>query len=111
MKKILLLIISLTFILSGCGVMESEFTVKLSGTPGMQVNGAYMVTTPSGASTSKSIEVTLPHEFKAKGNIISVNFQKHSEKGQLKLEVIKDGKVISKSDTSAAYGIVSAATN
>lgn len=112
MKKLVLITILLTFILSGCSATEpeSEFTVRLSGTTGMHVKGAYVLTTPEGTSTSKSAEIILPYELKIKGNILSVTYQKYTEEGQLSLELLKNGNVVSLKDTSAAYGVVIAGT-
>ena len=108
MKKLLLLTILLTFILFGCGQTkpESEFTIRLSGTTGMSVKGAYMLTTHAGTSTSKSDEITLPYELKIKGNLISVSYRKNIMEGQLDLELLKDGEVVSNTGTSEPYGLV-----
>jgi len=45
-----------------------------------------------------------------KGNIVSVVFQKQTESGTLKVEILCGGKVVNSSDTTAAYGVVSVAT-
>lgn len=110
MKKLFLLMMLLTLLVSGCGEPEaqSEFTVKLSGTPGMQIKGAYILTTPDGTSRSTFPEIVLPQEFKIKGTVLSVSYQKTTEEGELDLEVLKDGNVVSHSTTSAPLGLIGA---
>lgn len=92
-------------------IFSSDYTVKVSGTPGLRFSGSYMVVTASGKSESKSVDGEVPQSYQLSGSIVSVSFQKQSESGVLELQILKDGQVVSASDTSAAYGLVSAATN
>lgn len=88
----------------------SSYTVNVSGTPGLNFSGSYMVVA-SGKSESRSVDGVVPQSYQLKGNIVSVSFQKKSQGGVLEVKILKDGRVVSASDTSAAYGIVTAATN
>jgi len=92
-------------------IFSSDYTVKVSGTPGLGFSGSYMVVTASGKSESKSVDGKVPQTYQLSGSIVSVSFQKKSESGVLEVQILKDGRVVSASDTSAAYGVVSAATN
>jgi hypothetical protein len=92
-------------------IFSSDYTVKVSGTPGLSFSGSYMVVTASGKSESKSVDGKVPQSYQLSGSIVSVSFQKQSESGVLEVQILKDGRVVSASDTSAAYGVVSAATN
>ena len=69
-----------------------------------------MVVTSGGQSTSKSVDGVVPATYSVKGNIVSVVFQKQTESGTLKVEILRGGKVVNSSDTTAAYGVVSVAT-
>lgn len=111
MKKLFLLVLVVIFMLVGCtDLVKSNFTIRVSGTTALKFSGSYMTVTAGGSSTSKSVEGTVPAEYNVSGSIVSCSFQKQSEGGNLKVEIIKGGKVVSESETSAAYGVVSAAT-
>jgi hypothetical protein len=97
--------------LSSCaGLTESSFTIKVTGSSGMKFSGSYMSVTTGGSNTSKSVEGIVPEEFTITGSIVSCSFQKQSEGGFLKVEILKNGKSVSHSETYAAYGVVTAAT-
>lgn len=110
MKKLFLWVLLGAFILVGCGQTESKFTIKVSGTSGLKFSGSYMTVRAGGASTSKSVEGTVPAEYNLRGIIVSCTFQKQSEKGNLRVDIFKDGTGVSQSETSAPYGVVSVAT-
>jgi len=110
-KRILLIsVILAAMILSACGVSDSEFQIKVSGTTGLAFSGNYMVATSGGQSTSKSVDGVVPAAYSVKGDIVSAVFQKQTESGTLKVEILKGGKVVNSSDTTAAYGVVSVVT-
>ena len=111
MKRLILLIAVLSLVVGGCaGIGDSDFTIKVSGTSGLKFSGNYMVVTSGGGSTSKSVDGTVPAQYTIRGNIVSCVFQKQSEYGTLRVEIVKGGKIVSQSETLAAYGVVSVAT-
>jgi hypothetical protein len=95
---------------SASSLFSSDFTIKLSGSPGLKYNGSYMVVTAGGDSTSKTVDGSVPDQFNVSGTIVSTQFQKQAESGDLKVEIVKGGSVVAESETSVAYGVVSAAT-
>lgn len=112
MKKLFLLVLVGFFVLAGCsGLAESSFTIEVSGTSRLEFSGNYMTVTAGGDSTGKSVDGTVPARYTIKGSIVSCVFQKQSEHGSLKVRILKDGRVVSESESSAAYGVVSAATH
>ena len=111
MKRSILLIMVMLLLICGCaGVVESDFVIKVSGTSGLEFSGSYMVTMAGGESVSKSVDGIVPAQYTVRGTIVSCAFQKQSEAGTLRVEIAKGGKVVSESETSAAYGVVSVAT-
>ena len=92
-------------------IFSSNYTVKVSGSPGLKFSGSYMVVTASGKSTSKSVDGIVPAQYSVTGSVVSVSFQKQGENGNLKVEILKDNNIVSASDTSASYGVVAVATN
>lgn len=111
MKVITIILFVVLVAITGCDSMKNkEFTIKVSGTDGLEFSGSYMSVLADGKSTSKSVDGIIPTEYSVKGNIVSVAFQKKSESGFLKVQILKDDKVINESESSAAYGVVSVAT-
>jgi hypothetical protein len=110
-KFVVLLLVSI-FMCSGCpaGSAEPKFTIKVSGTSGLEFSGHYMTVTAGRISTSKIVEGKVPDQFFVSGNIVSCTVQKKTERGILSIQIIKDGKVVSASETTVAYGAVSAET-
>ena len=101
----------LAITLSGCaGIGDSDFKIRVTGSDGLIFSGSYLITTSAGNSVSKSVDGIVPAEYVVRGNIVSVAFQKRYEGGILKVEILKNDKVVSQSETSAAYGVVSVAT-
>jgi tetratricopeptide (TPR) repeat protein len=90
--------------------MVSNFTIRVSGTSGLKFSGSYLTVTVDGGSISKSVDGFVPAEYNVSGISVSCSFQKKTEEGNLNLEIIKNGMVISQTETSSAYGIVSAST-
>ncbi len=116
MKRLLstiLIICVVSFAFAGCvsGMGgDNDYIIKVSGTTGLNFSGSYMTVTSNGNSTSKTVDGTVPTQYSVRGTIVSVVFQKKTEGGYLKVEVLRGGKVINSSDTTAAYGVVSVAT-
>jgi hypothetical protein len=91
-------------------ILSSDFVVRLSGMPGLKYSGSYMTVTASGNSKSLSVDGYAPPEYRVSGSIVSTTFQKQAKGGQLSVEIVKGGQVVSQSETSAAYGVVAVAT-
>ena len=103
----------LIVLITGCGktaLTEAEYTIRIAGTDGLKFSGSYMQVGSSGSSESQSIEGTVPAEYTIKGAIASVVFQKKERNGTLRVEIVRDGKVVKSAETSAEYGVVSIAT-
>lgn len=90
--------------------IESEFIVEVTGTPGLKFSGAHMTMMGNGSSNQKSVEGKTPTQYPLHGSIVSVNFQKQGTKGELIVTIKRDGKEVARSETTAAYGVVSLAT-
>lgn len=117
-KKLVLIMLVLgiiAFSITGCDG-NSVFTIKVSGTTGLEFSGSYLVTTSNGQSTSEPVAGTVPAEYSVTGtnritvSIVSVELQKQTEEGTLKVEILKGDEVIANSETTAPYAVVSVAT-
>ena len=89
---------------------ESQFTIKVTGTDGLAFNGSYMTMFSDGSSKSQTIEGKIPTQYAVECKIVSACFQKQTIKGLLRIDILKDNEVISWSEASAEYGIVTVAT-
>ncbi len=111
MRRVILLVITACILAgSGCAVKESDFTVNVTGTPGLEFAGNYLVMMANGDNRSQSVDGKVPATYFAAGKMISCVFQKKSEPGRLTVEISKSGRTISQSSTLAEEGIVSIAT-
>ena len=63
----------------------------------------------AGQSTQESVEGTTPAEYRVTGMQASCSFQKKETYGSLTVEIVKDGAVVNRGETSAEYGVVTVA--
>ena len=88
-------------------VPSGVIVIRLTGTSGLPFGGDCYFSNRVG-SISKSYDGAIPFQTTVEGvDRVSCSFTKHSTRGVLKLEIIKDGNVIGESDTNASLGGVS----
>ena len=98
-------------LVAGCGkAADSDYTIRVTGTAGLSYAGSYTITTADGQTVYTSIDGTVPKDYAVRGKMIACSFRKGSEDGLLKLEIIKDNRVVATSETTAAYGNAGVAT-
>jgi len=90
---------------------SQDFTIRVSGTSGLDFSGSYSVMKDGIITSSETVYGVVPTQYRAKGAAVSAAFQKQSESGTLKVQILKGGKVVKEEQTTAAYGVVSVATN
>jgi hypothetical protein len=86
----------------------SGVVVRLTGTTGLPFTGNCSFSNRAGTN-SKSYDDVLPFQVTGE-NVDTVNcsfISKSDFRHDMKLEILKDGKVIGESDTDAPYGVVS----
>lgn len=98
----------------GCGDtlkgMESDMTIRVTGTPGLQVGGHYAFVAAGEVPKPQNVEGTLPVEYRGRGLTALCLFRKTSAEGTLKVEISRGDKVIAASETQAPMGFVSITT-
>jgi len=108
-KLIYVLIVSIT-LLSGCSEslrkLESEYTIKVGGTPGTVFKGSFSLPGSPASARPMHVEGTAPAEYKGKGITVLCVFRKADVKGTLRVEIIKGKTVIDKAETSAPFGVI-----
>ncbi len=112
MNKFVMFLLVGLFACSGCstGSVESNFTIKVSGTSGLEFSGQYMTMTAGRLSTWDLVGGKVPGQYSVSGNTVTCTIRKKTEKGNLRVQIFKDGKVVWASGTNVAYGSVSAET-
>jgi hypothetical protein len=114
MKIIILIFCTGLFFISGCGFLQgtgSDFTIKITGTTGLVFSGHYAIVAGDSLPAPVNVRGTTSAEYKGKGVIAICFFRKITEAGSLKVEIVKDNKTVSESETSAPYGFVSMKTS
>jgi hypothetical protein len=98
---------------TGCGLLSdtsSDFAIRVCGTEGLKFSGHYSIVGTNTLPEPINAQGIIPMEYKRRGTIALCNFRKLTENGSLKIEILKDGKVLSESETSIPYGCVSIKT-
>lgn len=116
MKKVtlscLVLCLYCLFLL-GCGFLTNtnyDFTIRVSGTERLIFSGHYSIVGAKALSEPVPAYGTAHGEYKGKGSLVLCSFRKLTEEGVLKVEILKDSKVVSEAETSAPFGYVSLKT-
>ena len=113
MKKALLIFCVCMISFYGCGLFQgtgSDFTIRITGSEGLTFSGHYAIVVGDSLPDPINVRGTTPAEYKGKGVIAICFFRKLTEQGTLKVEIVKDGKTVSESETSIPNGFVSMKT-
>ena len=84
---------------------DTTFTIRVTGTPGLEFHGSYIVIGP-GLAESQRVHGRTPQDYIVSGRMVSTTFQKRFTDGTLRVEIIKHGEVVRSSETIAKYGVV-----
>ena len=99
--------------LAGCDLLNdtsSDFAIRVCGTEGLKFSGHYSIVGTNTLPEPVNAQGIIPMEYKGRGAIALCNFRKLTEDGSLKVEILRNGKAISESETSIPYGFVSLKT-
>jgi hypothetical protein len=111
---ILLLFLLAVLMLSGCsdGLMglSSDFTIKVSGTEGIKFKGHFAIADTVVNPNLQNVDGKVPAQYQGKGLMALCLFRKTSPSGLLKVEIIKDEKVVTAGETVIPFGVVSLKT-
>jgi hypothetical protein len=85
--------------------------LRISGTPGVEFSGNY--TTPQGSQNVSGTLGTTPTDYELGGegvaglNVVSANVRKQGMGGTLKVEILKNGRVVQSAQPNVANNAVS----
>jgi hypothetical protein len=98
----------------GCGdalkSVESDITIKVSGTDGLMFSGYYSIVATGSSPKPINVKGSVPSEYQGKGVMGLCVFQKASVDGSLKIQILKDGKVVAEGDSAVPEGVVTLKT-
>lgn len=110
MKRTILLLLIAIFFLGGCGEglkgVDADYSIKVSGTDQIPFSGHYTIA--STVAVPKPVYVTgkAPSEYAGKGFAAACVFRKTTDEGKLKVEILKGKDVVSATETSEPFGII-----
>ncbi len=111
MKRLRMALIFMLLLFFGCSDglkdMETSFTIKVTGSEQLKFSGHYTIVRTTNLQKPVHVDAIVPMEFKGKGIAAACMFRKVTAEGTLKVEILKDGKVISQVETAQPFGIVS----
>ena len=113
-KSLLLFLLIGILPLWGCAevlkAVESDFTIKVSGTKDLKFNGHYSFVATGSTPIPQNVVGTVPTEYQGKGVMALGLFRKTMLEGSLKVEILKGEKVVAEGESAVPYGVVSLKT-
>jgi hypothetical protein len=110
MKRLILCFLLSIMFLFGCGEglksMESDYTIKISGSDKLQFSGHYTIAGTGAMPKPVEVKGVVPMEYKDKGMAAACVFRKTNADGTMKVEIIKGQEIVSSSETAAPFGII-----
>jgi hypothetical protein len=86
--------------------VESDYTIKVTGSDKLQISGHYTIAGTGAMPKPVQVTGSVPAEYKGKGVAAACVFRKTSVEGTLKVEILNGQAVVASSETTAPYGII-----
>jgi hypothetical protein len=110
MKRSMLYFLLGIIFLFGCSEglkgVESDYTIKVTGSDQLQFSGHYTIAGTGSIPRPVQVKGSIPMEYKGNGIAAACVFRKTSAEGTLKVEILKGQAVVSSMETTAPYGII-----
>ncbi|MEN6320945.1 MAG: hypothetical protein ABFD82_19595 [Syntrophaceae bacterium] len=110
MKRSILYFLLGTIFLFDCSEglkgVESDYLIKVTGSDKLQFSGHYTIAGTGALPKPVQVKGAVPAEYKGKGVAAACVFRKTSNEGALKVEIIRGQTVVSSSETSSPFGII-----
>jgi hypothetical protein len=110
MKRYILCFLLGIIFLFGCSEglkgVESDYTIKVTGSGQLQFSGHYTIAGTGALPMPVQVKGAVPAEYKGKGVAAACVFRKTSAEGTLKVQILKREEVVASSETAAPYGII-----
>ncbi|MEN6317743.1 MAG: hypothetical protein ABFD82_03160 [Syntrophaceae bacterium] len=86
--------------------VESDYTIKVTGSDKLQFSGHYTIAGTGAIPKPVQVNGAVPAEYKGKGMAAACVFRKTSNEGTLKVEILRGQTVVASSETAGPYGII-----
>ena len=110
MKRSIIYVLLGIIFLFGCSEglkgVESDYTIKVTGSDQLQFSGHYTIANTGQIPKPVQVKGAVPAEYKDKGVAAACVFRKTSAEGTLKVEILKGQAVVSSMETATPYGII-----
>jgi hypothetical protein len=110
MKRSVLYFLLCIIFLFGCSEglkgVESDYTIKVTGSDQLQFSGHYTIVGTGSMPKPVQVNGAVPMEYKGNGIAAACVIRKTSAEGTLKVEILKGQAVVSSMETAAPYGII-----
>jgi hypothetical protein len=108
-RSILCIVVTIIFLL-GCSEglkgVESDYTIKVTGSEQLQFSGHYAIVGTGAIPNPVSVKGIVPAEYKGKGVTAACVIRKTTTEGNLKVEILKGQRVVSSSEVATPFGII-----
>jgi hypothetical protein len=94
----------------GGGFGVAQYTISVSGTPGTEFSGKYATIGFTGESKPQTVKGVVPASYLVSGRHASCTFEKSAVDGTIRVEILKNGRVVASKESSEAKAIVSTST-
>jgi hypothetical protein len=96
---------------SGCVFDNDKYTIRISGTDGLEFTGEYGGTMSGGSQPgdgrdTKKIEGIVPAEYTLVADVVWCHVEKSSKGGTLRVEIFIDNELITGDETTEPYGSI-----
>ena len=90
---------------------NDKYTIRISGTDGLEFVGEYGGTIPGGSQPgdgrdTKKIQGTVPVEYDLIADVVWCTVEKQSKNGTLRVEIFIDNELIASDETIEPFGAV-----
>jgi hypothetical protein len=108
-RSILYFLLGIIFLFccsEGLKGVESDYTIKMTGSDKLQFSGHYTIAGTGALPKPVQVKGAVPTEYKGKGVAAACVFHKTSAEGTLKVEILKGQSIVSSMETATPYGII-----
>jgi hypothetical protein len=110
MKRSIIYVLFGIIFLCGCSEglkgVESDYTIKVTGSDQLQFSGHYTIAGTGALPKPVQVKGAVPVEYKGKGVAAACVFHKTSAEGTLKVEILNGQAVVASMETATPYGII-----
>jgi len=105
-----LALLPLSAALSACWLETHPFTIRVEGTPGTRFEGSSRAVQRDGSNAVDTLTGVVPARYEAVGNIVSVTLRAEGAPGSVRVEVLRDGRVVARGASGGPGTVLTVST-